>query len=163
MNKTIKNTKGYIPVFHVYNIQAKENFNHNLKPNLSVNSNSVISIFNITNANKIDKTFGDKIYNKVDEINNEIDCMFQNATDNNETDVTVNKIKQIIDIETQKIEETAKQYYGNDIATSAIAKVDRYINRQAEKELEKYYTEYNSKKMILHRYRHLIWPLLINQ
>ena len=67
----------------------------------------------------------------------------------NSREDTLRQLKEIIHSNTDEIVSTAKESYGNDMSKSAQNEITRTINREADREIERHYGEYNINRNLI--------------
>lgn len=115
--------------------------NNQTRDELNINDEGEVDIPDSSIIGTAKEIFGDKIYADTEEsINSAI---------NSSEDDTLKKLKEIIHSNTDEIVNTAKESYGNDMSKSAQNEITRTINREADREIERHFGEYNINRNLI--------------
>ena len=117
------------------------------KEDLNINDDGNIEIPESTIIGTAQNVFGEKIYANVDE---SISSLI--ANDNEEESSRNDKLQQlknIIHSRADEIVNTTKDNYGEELSKSTQNEITRIINREADREIEKHFGEYNIAKTLI--------------
>ena len=128
-------------------IKESTQINNQTKDNLSINDDGMIEISEDNIIGTAKKIFGDKIYADTEE---NINSVISNAELNNGSkEDTLKQLKEIIHTNTDEIVNTAKESYGKEMSKSLQNEIVRTINREADREIERHFGEYNICKNLI--------------
>ena len=128
-------------------IKESTQINNQTKDNLSINDDGMIEISEDNIIGTAKKIFGDKIYADTEE---NINSVISNAELNNGSkEDTLKQLKEIIHTNTDEIVNTAKESYGKEMSKSLQNEIVRTINREADREIERHFGEYNISKNLI--------------
>ena len=128
-------------------IKESTQINNQTKDNLSINDDGMIEISEDNIIRTAKKIFGDKIYADTEE---NINSVISNAELNNGSkEDTLKQLKEIIHTNTDEIVNTAKESYGKEMSKSLQNEIVRTINREADREIERHFGEYNISKNLI--------------
>lgn len=118
------------------------------KDELNINDDGDIEISESKIIGTAKEIFGEKIYSNTDE---SISSVISNSEFNNSNskEDALKQLKEIIHTNTDEIVNTAKENYGKEMTKSTQNEITRTINREADKEIEKHFGEYNISKNLI--------------
>lgn len=128
---------------------AKEptSVNDKTKEELNINDDGTIEIPESNIIGTAKEIFGDKIYADTEE---NVNSVISNTKFNsNSKEDTLKQLKQIIYTNTDEIVNTAKQSYGKEMSKSVQNEITRTINKEADREIERHFGEYNISKTLI--------------
>lgn len=121
--------------------------NDKTKHELNINDDGTIEIPESNIIGTAKDIFGDKIYAGTEE---NINSVISNTEFNsNSKENTLKQLKEIIHINTDEIVNTAKESYGKEMSKSVQNEITRTINKEADREIEKHFGEYNISKTLI--------------
>ncbi len=128
---------------------AKEptSVNDRTKDELNINDDGTIEIPESTIIGTANEIFGNKIYANTEESINSI--ISDTKLNNNSKEDTLKQLKEIIHTNTNEIVNTAKESYGKEMSKSAQNEITKTINREADREIERHFGEYNISKNLI--------------
>lgn len=128
---------------------AKESttVNNKTKDELNINDDGTIEIPESNIIGTAKEIFGDKIYANTEESINSV--ISNTELNNNSKEDTLKQLKEIIHTNTDEIVNTAKESYGKEMSKSAQNEITRTINREADREIERHFGEYNISKNLI--------------
>lgn len=122
------------------NMKTKEELNLNEDGTIEIPESNIIGM-----ANEI---FGDKIYANTEESINSVISNTELNQNNSEED-TLKQLKEIIHTNTDDLINTAKESYGKEMSKATQNEITRTINKQADREIEKHFGEYNISRTLI--------------
>lgn len=122
------------------NAQTREELNINDDGTIEIPESNIIGT-----ANKI---FGNKIYANTEKSITSVISDTELTNSNTKKD-TLNQLKEIIHTNTDELVNTAKESYGKEMSKSVQNEITRTINREADKEIERHFGEYNINKTLI--------------
>lgn len=123
------------------------NVNDKTRDELNINDNGEVDIPESNIIGTANEIFGEKIYAETEESINSV--ISNSELNNNSREDTLRQLKEIIHSNTDEIVSTAKESYGNDMSKSAQNEITRTINREADREIERHYGEYNINRNLI--------------
>ena len=128
-------------------IKEPTNLNVGSKDDLNINDEGEVEIPESSIIGTANDIFGDKIYSNTEESINTF--ITNNNLQNNSKEDNLRKLKDIIHSNTEEIVNTAKDNYGENMSKSAQNEITRTINREADREIERHFGEYNINKNLI--------------
>ena len=128
-------------------IKEPTNLNAGSKDDLDINDDGEVEIPESNIIGTANDIFGDKIYSNTEESINTF--ITENNLNNNSKEDNLKKLKDIIHSNTEEIVNTAKDNYGENMSKSAQNEITRTINREADREIERHFGEYNINKNLI--------------
>ena len=128
-------------------IKEPTNLNAGSKDDLDINDDGEVEIPESNIIGTANDIFGDKIYSNTEESINTF--ITDNNLNNNSKEDNLKKLKDIIHSNTEEIVNTAKDNYGENMSKSAQNEITRTINREADREIERHFGEYNINKNLI--------------